>query len=127
MKKSFFVAMQAALAVSLTIFAFTLQAQGIDSAVMKYGATYQQEKVYLHYDKAAYAPGETIWFKAYLLQGLFPVTESKTLYTDWIDDNGTVLHHTVSPIVDGGVTNGQFEIPETFEGNAIHVRAYTKW
>lgn len=121
------VSVYAVLVCSLSFFMLTSSAQGIDSALVRYGTHYQQEKVYLHYDKAAYAPGETIWFKAYLLQGLYPVSESKTLYTDWIDDNGTVLYHSVSPIVEGGVTNGQFEIPETFQGNAIHVHAYTKW
>jgi hypothetical protein len=29
--------------------------------------------------------------------------------------------------VEGGVTNGQFEVPAAYNGNFIHVRAYTKW
>jgi len=82
--------------------------------------------MYLQYDKSSYLAGETIWFKAYLLEGIYPVEGSKTLYTDWVGDNGTVFYHSVSPIV-SGITNGQFEIPASYKGNFIHVRSYTKW
>jgi hypothetical protein len=102
------------------------RAQVIDSSINRYGSHSQPEKAYLHYDKSAYTPGETIWFKAYLMSGIFPVEDSKTLYTDWIDDNGAVLYHSVSPIMDG-TTNGQFLIPENYAGHFIHVHAYTRW
>lgn len=102
------------------------KAQTIDSALSKLATNYQPEKVYLHYDKSSYYAGETIWFKAYLMEGLFPAGQSKTLYIDWIDEKGSVLSHTVSPVVDGA-TNGQFEVPEKYASNFVHVRAYTKW
>src|SRR5206468_4155882 len=63
---------------------------------------------------------------AYLMQGLFPGTENKTLYVDWIGDRGELLSHTVSPVVDAA-TNGQFDVPGQYTGSSIHVRAYTKW
>jgi hypothetical protein len=102
------------------------RAQTIDSALLKMATNYQPEKVYLHYDKSSYYAGETIWFKAYLMESLFPAAQTKTVYIDWIDDKGNVLSHTVSPVVDG-VTNGQFEVPEAYANDFIHVRAYTKW
>lgn len=104
----------------------TSSSQSLDSALSKYAWDYQPEKVYLHYDKSSYYAGETIWFKAYLLEGLLPALKSKTLYVDWIAPNGIVLSHTVSPIVDAS-TNGQFEVPTDFKGEFIHVRAYTRW
>lgn len=103
-----------------------LRAQTIDSTLARYSDQFVQEKTYLHYDKASYYAGETIWFKAYLMAGIYPGDQSKTFYVDWIGDNGTVLNHTVSPLVDGA-TNGQFEIPLDYKGDFIHVRAYTKW
>jgi hypothetical protein len=106
---------------------FSLSAQVLDSTLAVYGTKYQQERTYLHYDKAAYVPGETIWFKAYIMEGLFAAEGSKTLYVDWVDEKGGLLYHTSSPIVDGGVTNGQFDVPATYKGHFIHVRAYTKW
>lgn len=102
------------------------KAQNLDSTLAKYSALYQPEKVWLHYDKASYYPGETIWFKAYLLDGFFPATQTKTFYVDWVGDNGEVLSHTVSPVVESSST-GQFEIPEDYKGSYIHVKAYTRW
>ena len=105
---------------------FSAVAQNIDSTLAKYNSNYQAEKVWLHYDKQVYHSGETIWFKAYLMEGLYPANETKNLYVDWVADNGEVLWHTVSPVVEA-TTSGQFDIPENFNGNFIHVRAYTKW
>ncbi|MBL7745128.1 MAG: hypothetical protein JNN00_16760 [Chitinophagaceae bacterium] len=110
----------------ICLLAFAPNAQDIDAGIVKYAEKYNPEKTYLHYDKPAYAAGETIWFKAYMMSEVFPADESKSLYVDWIDDKGNLLQHTVSPIVDA-VTNGQFEIPTEYRGNYIYVRAYTKW
>lgn len=112
--------------VSLTFIFLSARTQSLDSTLSKIAGNYQTEKVYLQYDKSSYYAGETIWFKAYIMQGIFPAAESKNLYIDWILDNGTVLSHTVSPIVEGG-TNGQFDIPADFNADFIHVRAYTRW
>jgi hypothetical protein len=110
----------------LVSFSFA-KAQILDSVLAVYSSKYQQERTYLHYDKTAYTAGETIWFKAYLMQGIMPAEGSKTLYVDWVDDKGNLLNHTSSPVLDGGVTNGQFDVPENYKGSFIHVRAYTKW
>jgi len=112
--------------VLLTFVLYSAQCQSIDSTLSKISTAYQPEKVYLQYDKSSYYAGETIWFKAYLMQGIIPATESRNLYVDWIADNGAVLSHTVSPIVDAA-TNGQFEVPADYASGFVHVRAYTKW
>lgn len=121
-------ALRSFIAVSSLIFlaSAAARAQSIDAGIVKYAEKYNPERAYLHYDKSAYSAGETIWFKAYLMTEVFPAGESKTLYIDWIDDKGTLLQHTVSPVLDA-VTNGQFEIPSDYKGIYIHVRAYTKW
>lgn len=100
--------------------------QNIDSTISKYATSFPQERTYIHYDKSSYGPGETIWFKAYLLEGISPAFESKNLYLDWTDESGNLLSHTVSPL-QGATTSGQFDIPTTYKGNFIHVKAYTKW
>ncbi len=103
-----------------------IHAQNIDSTIEKYASDYGHERTYLHYDKATYAPGETVWYKAYLMQGIYPATQSKTLYIDWTDDKGNLLLHSLGPIVDAA-TVGQFTVPESYTGKFIHVKAYTKW
>jgi hypothetical protein len=52
-------------------------AQLLDSTLATYGTKYQQERTYLHYDKTAYTPGETIWFKAYMMEGILPANGSR--------------------------------------------------
>lgn len=103
-----------------------VNAQNIDSTLSKYSSTYEQERMYLHFDKSSYAQGETIWFKAYLLKTIFPANESKTVYIDWSDENGNLLYHTINAVEDA-TTYGQFEIPKNYSGRYIHVKAYTKW
>lgn len=105
---------------------FQLQAQNIDAAMQTFGEKYEAEKAYVHFDKPAYAPGETIWFKTYLVQGLFPAEVTKTFYLDWLDDKGKVLFHSVIPVVESSAI-GQYDIPENYKGQSIHVRGYTKW
>ncbi|HZI55110.1 MAG TPA: hypothetical protein VFD56_15445, partial [Chitinophagaceae bacterium] len=105
---------------------FSAKAQNIDAAIAAFAEAYSPERAYFHYDKSAYSAGETIWYRAYLLNEIIPADESKTLYIDWIDDKGKLLLHAVSPLLDA-MTNGQFEIPAEYKGKLIYVRAYTKW
>ncbi|MDI3318340.1 hypothetical protein [Pinibacter soli] len=109
-----------------TFFRYANSQSLLDSTVLKISKSYAPEKIYLHYDKSSYCAGETVWFKAYLLEGGLPSAQSKTLYVDWVADNGTVLSHVVSPVL-SGATNGQFEIPQNYNYRSLHVRAYTKW
>ena len=101
-------------------------AQNPDSHFSEFAKRFTTEKTHIHYDKATYYPGETIWFKAYLMEGIYPVAQTKTFYIDWIGDNGQVLWHTVSPVIEGSA-NGQFDIPEDYNGAYVHVKAYTRW
>lgn len=104
----------------------TLTAQKLDAPLAQLSEQYQQERVYLHFDKAVYNPGETVWFKAYLMSGIFPSEISKNFYVDWTDTDGNVLFHTATPILEA-TAKGQFDIPASFKGQVLHVRAYTQW
>ncbi len=108
------------------MFSLNSNAQTIDSLLNNYTADYKQERLYLHYDKSSYTPGDTIWFKAYLMTELFPSEDSKTIYVDWLDEKGAVLEHTVAPVLEAS-SNGQFAVPEKYSGSTIYVKAYTRW
>jgi hypothetical protein len=101
-------------------------AQNIEKNLEIYANNFTSERIYLHYDKSSYAPGETVWFKLYMMQTIFPAEDSKTVYIDWTDHNGKLLMHTISPVQDG-TAFGQFKIPEDYKGNFLHVKAYTRW
>ncbi len=101
-------------------------AQRIDSTLAIYANQFPQERVYLQYDKPAYAAGETIWFKAYLMNGILPSEVSKNGYADVYDAEGRLLAHSVFPVVAGSY-HGQFDIPDSIATAYVHVRAYTAW
>lgn len=103
-----------------------VSAQQLESCFQKYAEKYQPEIAYLHYDKAVYIPGETIWYKAYLLSNGNLSENSKNLYVDFYDNNGNLLKHSIAPIYLSSA-KGQFEIPEDFLGQQITIRVYTKW
>ena len=71
----------------------TLTSQSVKTNIEQYAAGFPQEKMYLQFDKAVYVPGETIWFKAYLMQGIAPSTIRTNLYIVFADENGNVLRH----------------------------------
>ncbi|MCH5599198.1 hypothetical protein [Niabella ginsengisoli] len=115
------------LATSFLVFVYGAStAQDMTAKLENYATAYSPERAYLHYDKSSYSAGETIWFKAYLLNEITAAIESKNFYVDWIDDKGRILKHTVAPLVQG-LTNGQFDIPADYKGRYIAVRAYTGW
>lgn len=104
----------------------SLQAQRFDTALSKLNANYMQEKLHLHFDRASYNPGETIWFKAYLFAGIYPSLISKTLYVELLDDKGKMIERKTAPVVISS-TASSFDVPENFSGSAVYIRAYTKW
>ena len=108
------------------LFLTVLKAQNIENNLEVMANKFPQERIYLHYDKSSYAPGETVWFKTYIMQAIYPADDSKTVYIDWSDQNGKLLLHTLSPLLDG-TAFGQFSIPENYSGKYVHVKAYTKW
>lgn len=102
------------------------KAQNFQKNLETYANNYTSERIYLHYDKSSYAAGETVWFKVYMMQTIFPADASKTVYIDWTDPTGKLLLHTLSPVQDG-TAFGQFTIPDNYQGKFLHVRSYTKW
>jgi hypothetical protein len=63
-----------------------LYAQLKDSAALSfYSDNFPQEKVHLHTDKEGYLPGETIWFKAYIMADELPSSFSTNFYADLLD------------------------------------------
>ena len=100
--------------------------QRIDSTLQVYADSFQQERIYIHFDKPAYAPGETVWFKAYIMAGIEPSDLSKNFYLDWADADGKVLLHTIFPVLQSTV-RGQFEIPADYKSSSIRIMGYTKW
>jgi hypothetical protein len=87
------------------------------------------EKLYLHLDKPQYATGDTIWFKAYLLDGTTHAYShlSGLLYVELLNDSGRLVERTSIPLK-FGLGFGQLGLtdPLLLEGSYT-LRAYTNW
>ena len=101
-------------------------AQQIDSILKKLDTQYPQEKLYLQFDKSAYNPGETIWFKAYLFASNYPSDISMTVYAELLDEKGKVLQKKTAPIFRYGAA-AAFDLPADLNSSVVYVRAYTRW
>lgn len=100
--------------------------QALDSMMMEYELIAPIEKAHLHFDKNIYNKDETIFYKAYLRTGNDMSPLSKNFYVEWYDTTGHLIKQTVAPVFQSSA-KGAFEIPSTYTGNYIHVKAYTTW
>jgi hypothetical protein len=105
---------------------FAVAQDRIDSALTIFNQRYTTEKAFVHFDNSRYEAGQTIWYKAYLLNGLEPSLISKNFYIDWYDDQGKLINTTINTI-NYCYAFGDFKVPEKYQGKFIQAIAYTKW
>lgn len=89
-----------------------------------------QEKIYLHTDKDFYLAGETIWFKAYIMDAFFhrPLPLSSIVYVEVIDRNKKPVIQTAIDISKSQAAgSGSFIIPSSLPSDKYTLRAYTNW
>lgn len=87
------------------------------------------EKLYMQFDKPYYALGDTIWYKAYLVNAssLFPADKSELLYIDIANDSNKVIKRYSIPL-GNGLGWGNITLNETeFKGGTYTLQAYTNW
>lgn len=102
-------------------FAFS---QNLDSLLQIQRTADPQEKIYVHFDKSYYNPGETIWFKAYVFAGIDPSETSKNFYAELVDEQGNVFSQKTAPIAFSGAS-GSFDLDSNLNKRIIYFRGYT--
>ncbi|HTE13346.1 MAG TPA: hypothetical protein VK645_20345 [Chitinophagaceae bacterium] len=102
----------------------SVHAQNIDSLLGIFKQADPQEKLYIHFDKNYYSPGETIWFKAYIFDGLERAAAPKNFYAELIDEAGNVLTRFTAPVGESSAA-GSFGLAPNFSKSLIYFRAYT--
>lgn len=102
--------------------------QGMFARAQQFAATYPQEKAYLHLDNNSYYQGDTIWYKAYVVQAESnqPTQISKPLYVELLDPLGNTVSRQIAEIKDGYAI-GQIPLTNSFFSGYFELRAYTKW
>ena len=109
--------------------ATTGSAKDIVEAVDKLQTKLPTEKIYLHTDKHNYNIGDTLWFKAYVLDRAYLAGSEKSnlLFVELHDDSTEVVRRISIPIKNGV---GYAQIPltrEIFHDGGYILRAYTNW
>lgn len=88
----------------------------------------RKEKVYVQTSHVYYKPGETMFFKAYVVKGnnLRPSATSGVLNVDIVAPSGNVVQQLKLPVKDG-YAEGSFDFATTAPGGVYRLRAYTAW
>lgn len=102
--------------------------KGILSALEKFRNEYPQEKVHIHMDKPYYTVGDSIWFKAYIVNAEQNELSnlSKILYVDLINEKDSVKKSLRLPVV-AGLAWGDFVLTDSLSEGNYRIRAYTNW
>ena len=134
----------------LTIFSFTtvtVAQETANEALMRYAGNihqfnsiFPQEKVFIQFDNTSYYTGETIWFKAFVVNAsTLGRAQSKVLYVDLISPTGVLLKQQKLKIV-AGQADGSFPLLDgstaqarekrgviNYPSGFYEVRAYTSY
>jgi hypothetical protein len=85
------------------------------------------EEIFIHTDKSIYAPGEDIWFKAYILEDEYhiPSGKSNLLYLNLVDFKGDNII-SEKFLVQNGFSNGDFQLSDTLKKGTYQIVAFTE-
>ena len=95
--------------------------------IITFNREHPQEKVYLHMDNRSYFIGDTIWFKAYVMNAttLRPTETSGVLYVELLNEKGVEIDHRKLEIKDG-MCHGEFPLQDNYRTGYYEIRAYTR-
>ncbi|WP_439695923.1 TonB-dependent receptor [Mucilaginibacter sp. AW1-7] len=98
------------------------------NALEKYSSANPVEKVHLHFDKQGYMPGDTIWFKAYVVTGENHSLSSisNVAYVELLTAKDSVLSRMALPL-SSGIGWGDIALPVLLKTGKYQLRAYTNW
>ncbi len=108
--------------------------------IHQFNSIFPQEKVYLQFDNTSYYTGETVWFKAFVVNAsTLNRPQSRVLYVDLISPNGILLKREKLKII-AGQADGSFVLIDgstaqarnlrgilSFPSGFYEIRAYTAY
>ncbi|OKZ19692.1 MAG: hypothetical protein BHV77_12010 [Bacteroides sp. 43_108] len=98
------------------------------SMIDVFNRAYPQEKAYLHFDNTGYFIGETVRFKAYVVDcSLDSLSRlSSVLYVELVSPGGDVLE-TRKVRLENGLGAGDIKLDNVLTSGFYEIRAYTRW
>jgi hypothetical protein len=102
--------------------------QQVSKKLTLYEEKYPEESVYLQTDRNTFAPGDILWFSAYITQelGNRPGSTSRDLFVALVDRDSLEVLHTINPI-SHNKSIGSIDIPEQLTSGHYLLVAYTSW
>ncbi|MBQ9656249.1 MAG: hypothetical protein IJV38_09555 [Prevotella sp.] len=94
------------------------------------GKNVLQERIYLQTDKPYYAAGDTVWFRAHLMDAAtnVPVSRSRFVYVELHDQEADTLCQRLMVKADeDGVFANALLLPKTMKSGVYTLAAYTQW
>ncbi len=87
-----------------------------------------EDRVYAHFDKTLYKPGETIWFSAFIRDGqsLKKSNQSDIVNVELYNPKGAI-EKEYKIIAKNGVAKGDFQLDPAAVGGIYKVKVYTNW
>ncbi|WPP50069.1 TonB-dependent receptor [Catalinimonas niigatensis] len=100
----------------------------IEQKLQTYRVNYHPEKIYVHLDKPQYVVGETVWFKAYLVDAATskPVSGEELVHVELVNTEGKVVQDIQLKSVDGQVA-GSLSLLDSLIAGEYQLVAYTDW
>jgi hypothetical protein len=94
------------------------------------GASYAQERICIQTDKPYYAPGDTVWLRAHLMEAdtNIPFSRSHFVYVELYDQQSDTLMQRLMIRGDkDGVFANRILLPKSLKGGVYTLVAYTQW
>ena len=94
------------------------------------GASYAQERICIQTDKPYYAPGDTVWLRAHLMEAEtnIPFSRSRFVYVELYDQQSDTLMQRMMIRGDkDGVFANRILLPKSLKGGVYTLVAYTQW
>lgn len=102
----------------------------IQQRILDYYRKVPQEQIYVHTDRPYYVPGDTVWFRAHLVDAVThtPISRSRYVYVELLDQQAdTLMQRIVVKCDNDGVFANALLLPKTIRGGSYTLAAYTQW
>ena len=95
----------------------------IFSFIILAGTSLNAQNIAIHTDKDIYFPGETVWFKGYVVENEKPAIHYTNFYIGLYNEKGKQIASKHYPLFDGTCT-GNFTIPDSVNSSVIQLYGF---
>ena len=102
----------------------------IEQCILDYYKRVPQEQIYVHTDKPYYVQGDTVWFRAHLVDAVThtPISRSRYVYVELHDQQAdTLMQRIIVKCDSDGVFANAIILPRGMKGGCYTLAAYTQW